>query len=195
MADASVGQRAFKNYRDVAHAIYKEEGIPGFFKGITASYVGCFEGAIQWIVYEKLKSILSAPRPAPTLSSSSISMNKKEVHPLDLTKFLPGRSKLVHTENSLLIDAPVARVPKPIELFLAAALSKGVAIVATYPHEVVRTRLREQATMGVFKYKGFLGALSTIAREEGRRLALFCPLGNTYSSIFVFTSCYPLISF
>jgi len=175
MADASVGQRAFKNYRDVAQAIYKEEGIPGFFKGITASYVGCFEGAIQWIVYEKLKSILSAPtkpaptKPAPTLSSSSISNSKMGVQRLDLTRFLPGRNKPAHTENSLKIDAPVARVPKSIELFLAAALSKGVAIVATYPHEVVRTRLREQATMGVFKYRGFLGALSTIAREEGRR--------------------------
>ena len=167
MADASVGQRAFKNYRDVAQAIYKEEGIPGFFKGITASYVGCFEGAIQWIVYEKLKSILSAPRPAPAPPSNTI--GSKKASRMDLTIFLPGQKTLTFTDKTPKIEAPVGRVPKPIELFLAAAVSKGVAIIATYPHEVVRTRLREQATMDVFKYRGFLGALSTIAREEGRR--------------------------
>ena len=65
MADASVGQRAFENYRDVAQSIWKEEGIGGFFKGISASYVGCFEGAIQWIVYEKLKTALSSPEILP----------------------------------------------------------------------------------------------------------------------------------
>eukprot|EP01032_Pedospumella_encystans_P017511 gene17511-19950_t len=168
MADASVGQRAFKNYRDVAQTIYKEEGIPGFFKGITASYVGCFEGAIQWIVYEKLKSILSAPRPAPAPPANTISVSSKKSSRMDLTRFLPGQKTLASADKAVKIEAPVARVPKPIELFLAAAVSKGVAIMATYPHEVVRTRLREQATMGVFKYRGFLGALSTIAREEGR---------------------------
>ena len=169
MADASVGQRAFKNYRDVAQAIYKEEGIPGFFKGITASYVGCFEGAIQWIVYEKLKSILSAPRLAPAPPSNGMGISNQKASRLGLTRFLPGQKTLTSADNAPKIETPVARVPKPVELFLAAAVSKGVAIIATYPHEVVRTRLREQATMGVFKYRGFLGALSTIAREEGRR--------------------------
>lgn len=170
MADASVGQRAFTNYRDVAQAIYKEEGIPGFFKGITASYVGCFEGAIQWIVYEKLKIILSAPRPAPTLPSNSVvdRDSVKQTPRLNLSQIVFGREKQAIVEKVTVHSAPVARVPKPAELFLAAAVSKGVAILATYPHEVVRTRLREQATMGVFKYRGFLGALTTIAREEGR---------------------------
>jgi hypothetical protein len=42
----------------------------------------------------------------------------------------------------------------------AAASAKMVAIMATYPHEVVRTRMREQAVHGTFKYKGFLNTLT-----------------------------------
>eukprot|EP00600_Ochromonadales_sp_CCMP1393_P005782 CAMPEP_0174957456 /NCGR_PEP_ID=MMETSP0004_2-20121128/2081_1 /TAXON_ID=420556 /ORGANISM="Ochromonas sp., Strain CCMP1393" /LENGTH=312 /DNA_ID=CAMNT_0016205565 /DNA_START=36 /DNA_END=971 /DNA_ORIENTATION=- len=138
MADTSVGQRAFKNYKEVASAIWHEEGPPGFFKGITASYVGCFEGAIQWIAYERLKTMLSRPRSNEMQSFSS-------------------DSTMTH------------RTPSPLEYFLAAASSKCVAVLATYPHEVVRTRLREQATNGAFKYTGFMGTLRTIAKEEGRR--------------------------
>jgi solute carrier family 25 protein 33/36 len=40
--------------------------------------------------------------------------------------------------------------------------------VATYPHEVARTRMREQARAGVFKYqKGMWETLGVMASEEG----------------------------
>jgi solute carrier family 25 protein 33/36 len=136
IADTSVGQRAFSSYRKVAQAIMREEGPPGFFKGITASYVGCFEGAIQWVAYEKLKTKLS--------------------------------TTLVVSEGCV-EGVAVPRTPSPAEYFCAAAVSKFIAILATYPHETIRTRLREQATNGAFKYTGFVGTLKTIAREEGRR--------------------------
>ena len=125
LADSNVGQKQYTNYHQVIKAIHKESGFKGFFKGLTASYIGCTEGAIQWICYEKLKS---------KLLLNSIE-NNKEI--------------------------------STIEYFIAAAASKTIAILMTYPHEVVRTRLREQSVNGIFKYNGFISTLNTIAKEEG----------------------------
>jgi hypothetical protein len=36
----------------------REEGVKGFWKGLSASYWGCSEGCIQFVVYEKLKKQL-----------------------------------------------------------------------------------------------------------------------------------------
>ncbi len=151
LGDASLGQRAFANYRDVIRSIWIQEGPPGFFKGLTASYVGCFEGAIHWVVYEQLKARLQQRRvemTSNTLPSGPVNTN----NPSDQSK------------------------ATPTELFFAAAVSKFTAISLTYPHEVVRTRLREQAANGVFRYSGFFPALSKIAHEEGTR-GLYSGLG------------------
>ena len=168
IADPTVGQRAFKNYGDVISTIWKEEGPAGFYKGLTASYIGCFEGAIQWVVYEKIKSVLSAsPSSASTTttttkSSSSYSPSSASTNPAPPLAATAG----ITSNNNKSIKN---RTPTGVEYFLAAAVSKGMAVCATYPHEVVRTRLREQAAHGAFKYNGFFSALRTIAREEGRR--------------------------
>lgn len=152
IADTMVGQRVFTSFQDVVRTIWRDEGPPGFFKGMSASYVGCFEGAIQWIAYEKVKSCLCS------------------VHPLDrlhnaFAAILGNNTSYVGTMNS----KPPRTTLSPTEYFVAAAGSKLIAILVTYPHEVVRTRLREQATNGVFKYTGFISTLKSIAKEEGRR--------------------------
>lgn len=123
IADTSAGQTQFKSYGEVIRAIYKESGFKGFFKGLSASYVGCTEGAIQWIVYEKLKKALE--------------LEQKD-------------------KNKKITPSQYAR---------ASSAAKFVAILMTYPHEVVRTRLREQGS----KYTGFVHALRTIAKEEGMK--------------------------
>lgn len=135
LADANLGQKSFASYSDCVRSIIREEGPMGFFKGLTASYFGCVEGAIQWIVYEKLKKQL--------LQNDGQSREGKF---------------------------------QGLELFCSAAAAKFVAICASYPHEVVRTRLREQATNGVFRYKGFVPTLVRIGREEGFR-GLYSGLG------------------
>jgi solute carrier family 25 protein 33/36 len=40
--------------------IMREEGIRGFYKGLSASYLGVTEGTIQWVLYERLKKISQA---------------------------------------------------------------------------------------------------------------------------------------
>jgi solute carrier family 25 protein 33/36 len=143
LADASVGQKQFSTYGQMIKSIYKEEGLSGFWKGTIASYVGCFEGAIQWMTYEKLKTVLQerADGRAEELAALENPRGFRKGH--------------------------VTGLITSTELMFAGAIAKAGAILATYPHEVVRTRMREQATNGVFKYTGFMNTLTTIATEEG----------------------------
>lgn len=50
-----------------------------------------------------------------------------------------------------------------LDFFLTAASAKLVAAVIAYPHEVLRTRLREDNS----KYRGLVQTAVRIAREEG----------------------------
>ena len=110
-ANTDAGQRAYKGYGDAISSIFKQEGIGGFYKGIAASYWGCTEGAIQFLVYEQLKTRLSKRENA-----------RRRAEGLAATQQL-----------------------SKTEYFFSAALAKSMASIITYPHEVARTRLREQA--------------------------------------------------
>uniref|UniRef100_A0A3B5LIE5 Solute carrier family 25 member 36a n=1 Tax=Xiphophorus couchianus TaxID=32473 RepID=A0A3B5LIE5_9TELE len=52
-----------------------------------------------------------------------------------------------------------------VGMMLAAATSKTCATSLAYPHEVIRTRLREEGS----KYRSFFQTLLTVPREEGYR--------------------------
>ena len=46
-------------------------------------------------------------------------------------------------------------------------LSKFLASAATYPHEVIRTRMREKRTAGSERYSSIMRTELTVSREEG----------------------------
>ena len=119
--------------------IFFREGISGFYRGLSASYVGCIEGGFQWVIYENLKL---------KIQKYKENLNVANVH-----------------SNGKMKEATVT----PLETFVAAAVAKCIAIVATYPHEVVRIRLRESATGAAYKYTGFVSTLKIIAKEEGMK--------------------------
>lgn len=52
-----------------------------------------------------------------------------------------------------------------VGMMLAAATSKTCATSLAYPHEVIRTRLREEGS----KYRSFFQTLLTVPKEEGYR--------------------------
>jgi solute carrier family 25 protein 33/36 len=54
-----------------------------------------------------------------------------------------------------------------LDTFAIAATAKLLAAVTTYPHEVVRTRLRQAPENGVVKYTGLLQTFKLIVKEEG----------------------------
>ncbi|OBT75566.1 hypothetical protein VF21_05848 [Pseudogymnoascus sp. 05NY08] len=52
---------------------------------------------------------------------------------------------------------------------VAAGASKGVAVGVAYPHEVLRTRMRQAPVEGVRKYTGVVQCVRLVVREEGVR--------------------------
>jgi solute carrier family 25 protein 33/36 len=143
------GSNAFhyRGYGDACRRIMAEEGVAGFYKGLTASFWGVSEGAIHFLFYERLKAFLQRQRQAKLGAESAGSDADK----------LPA-----------------------VQYLLAAGFSKLIASTLTYPHEVVRTRLREQRPLfpgGPLKYRSVPHALWVIGREEGRR-GLYSGMGT-----------------
>ncbi|CAG9831810.1 unnamed protein product [Diabrotica balteata] len=110
----------------VVRRIYASSGILGFYKGITASYMGISETIVHFVIYEAIKAKLIAHR-----SHVSDERSSKDF----------------------------------LEFMLAGAISKTVASCIAYPHEVARTRLREEGN----KYTAFWQTLGLVYREEGVR--------------------------
>lgn len=135
MVDATLGQKAYTGYGDAIMTIFREEGVAGFYKGIFASYWGCTEGAMQFLLYEQFK-----------------------------TRLLRRKNK-ARAEQGL----PPTEKLSEMTYFWSAAAAKMCASIITYPHEVARTRLREQSRSGVFKYHGMWQTLRVIGQEEGRK--------------------------
>jgi len=107
--------------------IYKDLGIKGFWKGVTASYWGISETVIHFVIYEYLKKQLANAQ------------NKRK------------------TDEKTLLDF--------VGFMLCGACSKTCATIVAYPHEVARTRLREENSV----YRSFWQTLATVYRNEGRR--------------------------
>jgi len=138
--EAGESSRLYTGYGQACIRVFREEGIRGFFRGLSASYWGVTEGAIHFLIYERLK------------------------------KLLEGRNELSgKTEPGKLT---------PLQYLSSAATSKMVASALTYPHEVVRTRMREVPLPNQLpKYRTMVQSLRTIAREEGRR-GLYAGMGT-----------------
>ncbi|KAF2709816.1 mitochondrial carrier [Pleomassaria siparia CBS 279.74] len=128
--------RQYKNALDCTMQTLRKEGIPGLYRGLSASYLGVTESTLQWMLYEQMK----------------LSLNRREQRVLNSGKELSAWDHTVAWTGKL----------------TAAGAAKFIAALITYPHEVVRTRLR-QAPMenGQVKYTGLAQCFRLIWKEEG----------------------------
>ena len=121
----------------------KEEGPRTFYSGLLPSLIGVSHVVVQFPALEYLKHVLTPP-------------DWQQHHP--------------HTTGS---NTHANALPLPMHrLIIAIILSKAFASAATYPHEVLRTRLQNQhggISSPGSKYKGLWHAFRTVLREEGGR--------------------------
>lgn len=128
--------------------IAREEGFRGFYKGLGPSLIGISHVAVQFPLYEKLKVVFRK-----YTTSNRAKKNRKKTNHRTLLCGIDVDRDISSGSSSIL---------------LASALSKMAASLATYPHEVIRTRLQNQ-TKKPYKYKGILHAIELMSKEEGIR--------------------------
>ncbi|KAA8494193.1 Solute carrier family 25 member 36 [Porphyridium purpureum] len=147
------GAGGYSGYGDAIRTIWRTEGISGFFRGLSASYWGVSEGAIHFVVYEKLK---------------------KAIHARNAKRALAQDASAAGGASGTASPSSVTS----LEYLVTAGMSKLLASALTYPHEVVRTRMREIPAPGQLpKYRGMIQSLILIGKEEGRA-GLYAGMGT-----------------
>ncbi|KAK9457837.1 mitochondrial carrier domain-containing protein [Dipodascopsis uninucleata] len=128
--------RQYKNSYDCVKQVLQKEGVPGLYRGLTASYLGVVESSLQWVLYEQMKFLI----------------NGRE-------KYRERRGITTTTGDAFF---------EWLAKSGAAGLAKLSASLLTYPHEVVRTRLRQRPLdNGKPKYSGLINCFTTIWKKEG----------------------------
>ncbi|KAJ5348327.1 uncharacterized protein N7506_001580 [Penicillium brevicompactum] len=131
---AGPSTRQYRNSIDCIRQTLRNEGVRGFYRGMSASYLGSIETALHLVLYERLKTGLR-----------------------DLLQPIQGTGTPFWDEVSHWASTSGA-----------ASSAKLIAGLTTYPHEVMRTRLRQAPVEnGRPKYTGLAQCFRTIAKEEG----------------------------
>ncbi|WFD28747.1 Pyrimidine nucleotide transporter, mitochondrial [Malassezia nana] len=112
-----------RNALRMTASILRKEGVPGLYKGLSASYLGVSESTLQWVLYEQFKRL-----------------HQRHQDPAS---------------------------PSVLPTVSAAGTAKMIATILTYPHEVIRTRLRQEPEKGVRKYRHLVQTFRLVLREEG----------------------------
>ncbi|KAK6964988.1 Pyrimidine nucleotide transporter mitochondrial, partial [Biomphalaria glabrata] len=135
--------------RECIRRIYQQSGIKGFYKGISASYFGVSETVVHLVIYEAIKAHIQQKTNHDRLAAANQRL-EDSVEP-DIDGDIDYSKETFLTSDYL-------------KYMLAGACSKTCATCLCYPHEVARTRLREEGS----RYNSFFQTLFLVFKEEGR---------------------------
>jgi len=131
--------------------LYANEGFAGLYKGYLAGLIGVSHGAVQFMSYERIKSIL--------IKYKSLKEKPDEGFWRQAEKAVFGH-----------IHLKAAQVEKykewsALETVCMSILSKTFASVTTYPYQVIRSRLQAPDT----QYQSTLDCCVKMLQNEGIR--------------------------
>ncbi|KAG0086316.1 hypothetical protein BGZ93_000177 [Podila epicladia] len=158
--------------------LVRAEGIQGLYRGIIPALFGVSHGAIQFMAYEQLKywrqevkkkrwekkfleevrgkaNVPVASAAVGVESSTGVTMDAKTFEKLRESRLLEKK----HDWETL----------STIEYLCMAASSKVTATVATYPYQVLRSRLQMMSNPqnGGVPYSGVMDCIRKIKKAEG----------------------------
>jgi solute carrier family 25, member 33/36 len=132
--------------------IYREEGARALYRGLGASYLGVSEMGIQFALYGRLKDAMLARR----MPEAEARLTAQRA-----AAGLPGPPEQSEVARAAFSGAWA---------FWASAFCKLIASAASYPFDVVRTRMRERrTTVPVDKYRTVASTFRALWVEEGVR--------------------------
>jgi len=123
--------------------VFQTEGWRGFYRGAGISLVGNSHGAVQFAVYEPMKKAWREYTTTTMTRTTSIPAHAR----------LPGQRDEKLSNGALLVMSGLAKV---------------FAGTATYPYQVVRSRLQTYHAEARFG-RGIRGVAGRIWREDGFR--------------------------
>ncbi|KAL2367513.1 mitochondrial folate carrier protein Flx1 [Blastomyces gilchristii SLH14081] len=129
-------------------AIYRSEGIPGFYRGMIPALFGVGHGALQFMAYEKLKHY----RAGTTVTQLEHATSSSAVG-------VPGNGNLNGSARSK--DLKLSNM----DYLVLSGTSKIFAGCVTYPYQVLKARLQTYDAAGT--YRGVVDAMGQIWRKEG----------------------------
>lgn len=149
-ASTDAARGAYRGVIDAGVRIYREEGWRAFYRGLSASYLGVAETVLQFTIYGELKRAMQAREKSARAVAGAAAV-AADPAPLNGT----GVFASSFTTHSW--------------AFVLSACSKVLASALTYPHEVLRTRMREEVATdrSKLKYRTLLQSTRLILREEG----------------------------
>ena len=150
------GTTAYRGMADAFVRVYKEEGMFAFYRGLGASYLGVIETALQFAIYGSLKDAVIDYR------------IKEEKLAIIAATTTTSTTRLQGINGQDALQRPTFKAYGDSEAFATSAVSKLIAAVLTYPHEVMRTRMREERAENP-KYKSVIQTFKLILREEGMK--------------------------
>ena len=132
------------NIRQTINSVYAEGGVPAFYRGLSASLLGLSHVAIQFPVYEAMKTNFR------------------------LHSFRDRDGDRERTSTSTSTSTSIGPAA-PIDWVCASATSKVIASCITYPHEVVRARMMDIRCLSKPGGIGLVKMTRTIYKQDGLR--------------------------
>jgi solute carrier family 25 protein 33/36 len=144
--------RQYKNALDCTMQTLRKEGVPGLYRGLSASYLGVTESTLQWTLYEQMKIYL-ANREQRLIDSGRVPTT------WDQTVAWTGKISAAGVAKFV-----AALITYPHEVCTQVRLCRSRLTRS----QVVRTRLRQAPLEnGHVKYTGLAQCFRLIWKEEG----------------------------